>query len=86
MKNKIIIALMCLGLSIGLTSCSENEIYTRDTDNILMVGNKGFKLRTLTINGIYIHVLVPADSSVSIIPGNITHSSGKTTTTTFIVQ
>jgi len=78
MKNKIIIALMCL--SIGLISCSG------DTDNILMVGNKGFKLRSLTLNGIYIHVLVPADSSVSIIPGNIAYPSGKITTTTFIVQ
>jgi hypothetical protein len=51
-----------------------------------MVGNKPYKLISGTLDGSYFKIIVPADSSVSIIADNVTYTSGKKEETVLYVK
>lgn len=70
---------------IFLTSCgSDNSYYTQN--GLIMIGTKKFKVVHVKLDGSWVTTIIPADSSISIIPDNVTYQNGKTTTTTVIVQ
>lgn len=54
-------------------------------NGIVLIGNKPYKLVLIELDDSYVKCLVPADSSITIIPNNATYTSGKTQTTTLYV-
>jgi len=79
MKNLI---LGCIATFL-LASCND---FAHKKSGLVMIGNKPFKLVVCQLDGSYFKVLVPADSSVSIIPDNTTYTNGKSTETTILIK
>jgi hypothetical protein len=73
---------MALLISLTMISCSDGAERVK---GLVMIGNKPYKMVYITLDGSQIKTLIPADSSVSVIPANATYQEGKTTTTTIVV-
>jgi hypothetical protein len=56
--------------SLFVVSCSDGA---SECDGVIMVGNKPYKYVIGYIDGCEFRMVVPADSSVSIVPDNITY-------------
>ncbi len=69
--------------SLLMVSCNN---YADRREGTIMVGNKPYKLIVCKLNGSYFKMVVPVDSTVTLIPENITYRQGKTTTTVIFVK
>lgn len=80
MKKKLLLIIATIiATGMFLTSCSNgNNNYASPIDGVLLVGNKPYKIVRVCLNGNYITTMVPADSSVSVIPITTQYSAGKT--------
>lgn len=69
--------------SLFMASCDD---YAKRREGTIMVGDKPYKYITGQIDGSEFRLLVPADSSVRIIPEQVTYQSGKTTQTVIFIK
>lgn len=80
--KKMILCVIAMS-SMFLASCDD---YVSRKRGVIMVGNKPYKLISGTLDGSYFKIIVPADSSVSIIADNVTYTSGKKEETVLYVK
>jgi len=80
--KKIILCSIAIS-SLLMASCSD---YAERRDGIIMVGNKPYKLIVGQLDNSYFKMIVPVDSTVTIVPENITYKSGKTEETVIYVK
>lgn len=73
---------MALLISLTMISCGNGAERVK---GLVMIGNKPYKMVYITLDGTQVKTLIPADSSVSVIPDNATYQEGKQTTTTIVV-
>ena len=66
-----------------LSSCGQNS--ARRINGNVKIGTKLYKIVSITLNDESVKCLIPADSSVTVIPANTTYQSGKVTETTIVV-
>ena len=69
--------------SLFMASCDD---YAKRKEGTIMVGNKPYKLIVCKLNGSYFKMVVPVDTTVTLIPENITYRQGETTTTVIFVK
>ena len=88
--KKIILCAIAIS-SLLMASCdgintNANTDYIKRKNGIIMVGNKPYKLIVGELDYCYFKMIVPADSSVSIIPANTTYQNGKQTESVLYVR
>lgn len=66
-----------------LTSCTD---FVSKYDGIIMIGKKPYKLVKIQLDGALVRIIVPADSSISIVPNNVTYDVQKSTETIIYVN
>ena len=66
-----------------LTSCGD---FVSKYDGIIMIGKKPYKLVRIQLDGALVKIIVPADSSISIVPDNVTYDVQKSTETIIYVN
>ena len=84
MKNLTKILALCL--LVAFASCGSPDNSVSRVKGVVMIGNKPYKLVYIELDNTWVKCVVPADSSVSIIPTNANYTSGKTQETTIVVQ
>lgn len=81
--KKIILCAIAIS-SLLMASCDYTGV--EKAEGKIMVGNKPYKMVDITLHGHYVRVLVPADSSVTVIPANATFQNGKNSESVIYVQ
>jgi hypothetical protein len=76
--------LCVIAMFLLLTSCGDS---VSKYNGIIMIGKKPYKLVKVQLDGVYVRMIVPADSSISIVPDNVTYQvrNGKHTETETII-
>jgi hypothetical protein len=80
--KKIILCVIAIS-SLFMASCND---YVSKYDGIIMVGNKPYKLVKVFLDGAVVKIIIPADSSISIVPSNVTYDVQKSTETILYVD
>jgi hypothetical protein len=62
--------ILCVIAMFLLTSCSDS---VSKYNGIIMIGKKPYKLVKIQLDGAFVRMIVPADSSISIVPDNVTY-------------
>ena len=79
----IVLVGMCMP-SCGPTDQTNNS-HVFEKEGRIMVGTRSFKMVDVVLNGNYIRTMVPADSTVSVIPTAV-NTGGKANETTVLIK